>query len=231
MKVDNFLDEGSDIYELTRNINKLSLSGTSSKYDPNDTETATLLSDLRISLNIVTAKKTGKLREALISLRKQDEQAQEILLASAKVGVLTKHTESYLPALSTLLQFPSYPSYIRGWHALYLLCVLEDPFEFYVFSARNALEPFYQRLELAFINGNYIAYTRLIGEASRYEKALIVDSPADTRMRERIVKVVGKCYYRVEVPWLNKLRCKPDHWTKEDNMYIIRRQIQKKTPS
>jgi hypothetical protein len=178
-----------------------------------------------------TSPDEGKLREALIALRKRDDEAQEILLASARVGILTKHTETYLPALSTLLQFPSYPPYVRGWYALYLLCVLEDFYGYFVFASKNTLEPLYTRLASSLINGNYIAYTRIIGEASRFDKALILDSPADTRMGERTIKVIGKCYYRVEVPWLNKLRCKTDQWTKEDNMYITRRQIQKKTPS
>jgi hypothetical protein len=228
-KVDNFLDEGSDIYELTRNINDLSLNAMSTKYDPDDAATATLLADLRMNQPCFILTK-GKLREALISLRKQGDEAIDILIASAKVGILTRHTESYLPSLSTLLRFPSYPSYIRGWYALYLLCVLEDPFEFYMFTSTNALESFYKRFAVALIHGNYITYTRLIAEATPFDKALIVDSPADMRMKERMTNVVGKSYYRVEVPWLNKLRCKVDHWKIEDDMYIIRRQGQKKTP-
>lgn len=164
-------------------------------------------------------------------MRKQDDEAQDILVASAKVGILTRHTETYLPALSTLLQFKSYLACIPGWYALYLLCVLEDSFEFYAFASAHALEPFYKRFGLALTHGNYIAYSRLIGEASQFDKALIVDSPADIKLRERTVKVIAKCYYRVEVPWLNKLRCKTDQWTKEDNMYIIKRQVLRKTPS
>jgi hypothetical protein len=167
----------------------------------------------------------GKLREAVISLRKQDVEAQEILLVSCKVGILARHSETYLPSLSTLLQFPHYPPEIHGWYALYLLVILEDPFEFYTFTTTHPVNSFYRSLAKSLINGNYIAYTNLLEKGSRYDKALIISSPADTRMTKRITEVIGKCYYRVNVSWLNRLLggSNIDKWPQEDNMYIIKR--------
>jgi len=166
------------------------------------------------------------LREALISLRKQDVEAEEILVASVKVGILSHHGETYLPSLRTLLEFSSYPPTIPGWYGLYLLFILEDPYEFYSFTSTIQVNPYYKKLAIALIHGNYIAYTKLIGSGSRFDKALIMDSPGDIRMKKRVVDVVGKCYYRVGVGWFNRLS-RTHRWTQEGNMYIIRRQLQK----
>jgi hypothetical protein len=168
----------------------------------------------------------GKLREALISLRKRDTEAHDILVASVKVGILSRHNETYLPALRTLLDFPSYPPEIKGWYSLYLLFVLEDPFEFYTFTSMNPVDSYYERLALALINRNYIAYAKLTRKGTRFDKALILGSPGDVKMKQRVVDVVGKCYYKVEVEWFNQLS-KTNLWEQEDNMYIIRRPLQK----
>src|SRR5271170_2492039 len=169
---------------------------------------------------------SGKLREALISLRKQDAEAEEILVASVKVGILSHHGETYLPSLRTLLEFSSYPSTIPGWYGLYLLFVLEDPYEFYTFTSTTPVNSYYKKLALAVIHGNYIAYTKLLAQGSRFDKALITDSPGDVRMKKRVVDVVGKCYYRVDVGLFNRLS-RTDRWKQEGNMYVIRRQLQK----
>jgi hypothetical protein len=212
------LKEDFDVDVLTSNLINLSLTPTTNRNEPDSS--ASLLSDLRM-IQFKTAN-SGKLREALISLRKKDTEAQDILLASVKVGILSRHSETYLPSLRTLLEQPQYPSTIPGWYGLYLLFILEDPYEFYSSASTHTIEQYYTDLALALINGNYIAYTRLIGQGTHFDKALIIDSPADRRMKKRIVEVVGKCYYRVEVAWFNKLS-KTDRWTQEDNMYIIRR--------
>jgi len=166
----------------------------------------------------------GKLREALISMRKQDGEAQEILLVSCKVGILARHSETYLPSLSTLLQFPDYPPEIHGWYALYLLFVLEDPFEFHTFTTTRPVNTYYTSLAKALINTNYVTYTDLLEKGSRYDKALIVASPGDTRMKKRITQVIAKCYYRVNVAWFNRLLGgdNTNIWPQEDNMYIIK---------
>jgi hypothetical protein len=156
-------------------------------------------------------------------LRKEDQEAQYILLASVKVGILAHHGETYLPSLRTLLTLPNYPHCIHGWYALYLLFILEEFSEFYIFTAQHAVDESYTALARAVINGNYIAYTNLVENASRFDKALILDSPGDTRLKNRIVQVIGKSYYHVEVTWFNTL-AKTDRWTQEGNMYIIRRQ-------
>jgi len=166
------------------------------------------------------------LREALISLRKRDVEAEEILVASVKVGILSHHGETYLPSLRTLLEFSSYPSTIPGWYGLYLLFILEDASEFYTFTSTVQVASYYKKLAMALIHGNYVVYSKLIGRGSRFDKALIMDSPGDIRMKKRVVDVVGKCYYRVEVGWFNRLS-RTDRWTQEGNMYIIRRQLQK----
>jgi hypothetical protein len=168
----------------------------------------------------------GKLREALISLRKQDAEGEEILIVSVKVGILSHHGETYLPSLRTLLEFSNYPSNIPGWYGLYLLFILEDPYEFYNFTATIPLNSYYKKLALAVIHGNYITYTKLLGQGSRFDKALITDSPGDVRMKKRVVDIVGKCYYRVDVGWFNRLS-RTDRWKQEGNMYVIRRQLQK----
>ena len=219
------MNEDSDLDTLTRDLTKLSLTSTTNRNEP---ENSSLLSDLRIIQ--VTAANSGKLREALISLRKQDTEAQDILLASVQVGILSHHNETYLPSLRALLEQPKYPSNITGWYGLYLLFILEDPYEFYSFTSTYVVDPYYRNLALALINWNYIGYTRLLGQGTHFDKALIIDSPADRRMKKRIVEVVGKCYYRVEVAWFNKLS-KTDRWKQEGNMYIIRRQKQLQKPS
>lgn len=167
----------------------------------------------------------GKLREALISLRMRDAEAEEILLVSCKVGMLAHHSDTYLPSLSTLLQFPSHPPEIHGWYALYLLFILEDPYEFYNFTTTHPVDTYYTSLAKSLINGNYIAYTSLLERGSRYDKALITSSPADIRMKKRITEAIAKCYYRVNVSWFNRLLGvqSTDKWPKEDNMYIIKR--------
>jgi hypothetical protein len=214
------LKEDFDVDVLTHNITNLSLTSNTSRNEP---ENSSLLSDLRIIR--VKSANSGKLREALISLRKQDTEAEDILLASVKVGILSHHTETYLPSLRTLLEQPNYPSSILGWYGLYLLFILEDPYEFYSYTSMHSIDPYYINLSLAVVNGNYIAYTRLLEQGTRFDKALIVESPADRRMKKHIVDVVGKCYYRVEVAWFNKLS-KTDRWKQEGDMYIIRRQKQ-----
>ncbi len=215
------MEEDSDVDVLTHNITNLSLTSTTNRNELDSS--ASLLSDLRI-IHLSPAN-SGKLREALISLRKQDTEAQGVLLSSVKVGILSRHSETYLPPLRTLLEQPEYPSSIPGWYSLYLLFILEDPSEFYTFTSTHTVDSYYTDLALAVINGNYIAYTRLLGQGTRFDKALIIESPADRRMKKRIVEVVGKCYYRVEVAWFNKLS-KTDRWKQEGNMYIIRRQQQ-----
>lgn len=168
----------------------------------------------------------GKLREAVISLRKQDAEAQEILLVSCKVGILARHSETYLPSLSTLLQLPNYPPEIHGWYALYLLFIIEDPYDFYAFTTTHPVRTYYTSLAKSLINGNYITYTSLLERGSRYDKALIISSPADTRMKKRITEIIGNCYYCVNVAWFNRLlgpSGSTDKWPKEDNMYIIKR--------
>ena len=168
----------------------------------------------------------GKLREAVISLRKQDIEAQEILLASCKIGILAQHSETYLPSLTTLLQFPTHPPEIHGWYSLYLLFLLEDPVEFYTFTTTHPVNKSYLSLANCLINNNYITYTNLLeASCSRYDKALIFSSPADTRLKNRLIQVINKCYYRVNVPWLNRLLGikRIEKWPQEDNMYIIKR--------
>jgi hypothetical protein len=118
---------------------------------------------------------------------------------------------------------PSYPRYIHGWYALYLLFVLEDLSEFYAFTRLHTVDEFYTALARAVINGNYIAYTNLLRKSSRFDKALIHHSPGHARMEKQIIKVVGKCYYRVESIWLNNLT-HTNQWPQEGNMYIIKRQ-------
>ena len=164
----------------------------------------------------------GKLREALISLRKEDTEAHDILLASIKVGILAKHTESYLPSLITLLTFESYPSIIQTWYALYILFILEDPFEFYTFATKYTLPQYYMDLAKALVNGNYIVYTNLLSPASRFDKSIVLGSPADIKVKKRIVEVVGKCYHQVDVSWFNRLST-TDRWKRDGNMYIIKR--------
>jgi hypothetical protein len=168
----------------------------------------------------------GKLREALISLRKEDQEAQDILLASIKIGLLAHHGETYLPSLRTLLELPNYPASIRGWYALYLLFILEDPYEFFMFTSIHTVDSYYTQLALAVIHGNYITYTKLLRKGTRFDKALIINSPGDIRMRKHVVDVVGKCYYRVDINWFNRLS-NTDRWEQEGNMYIIRRPPQK----
>jgi hypothetical protein len=163
------------------------------------------------------------LREALISLRKQDTEAQDILFASVKVGILSHHGETYLPSIRNLLEQPKYPSCIRGWYGLYLLFILENPSEFFTFMSTTPVDSYYTNLALAIIHGNYIAYTKLLEKGTRFDKALIIDSPGNITMRKRVVDVVGKCYYRVDVSWFNKLS-KTNLWKQEGDMYIIRRQ-------
>jgi hypothetical protein len=169
----------------------------------------------------------GKLREALISLRKQDAEAQEILLVSCKVGILAHHSETYLPSLSTLLQFPVHPPEIHGWYSLYLLFILEDPFEFYSFTTTHSVNNHYISLAKSLIDNNYITYTNLLETGcSRYDKVLILSSPADTRLKARLTEIINKCYYRVNITWCNRLlgpNNTTQKWPQEDNMYIIKR--------
>jgi hypothetical protein len=220
LQVDDFLLEDTDLDVLTRNITNLSISTKFIGSDALDAPTASLLSDLR---NCSSDLILGKLREALISLRKEDQEAQDILVASAKVGILSHHGETYLPSLRTLLTLPSYPSCIVTWYALYLLFILEDLSEFYAFTSLHPVDHAYKDIARAIVNGNYIAYTNLLREGSRFDKALIVDSPGDIRMKNRIIEVVGKCYYRVDTAWFNRLS-NTNQWPREGNMYIIRRQ-------
>ena len=166
------------------------------------------------------------MREALISLRKEDDEAQQILIASVEVGILTRHGETYLPSLRTVLQFPKCPKEVRGWYALYLFFVLEDAVEFYSFTVDHHVDSYYLDIARASINGNYIAYTALVRKGTRFDKALIQQSPADIRMKKRIIDIVGKCYYRVEIAWFNKLS-KTDRWEQDGNMYIVKRQPQR----
>ena len=215
------MKEDSDVDVLTSTIANLSLTSTTDRNEPDGSES--LLSDLRIIH--VSPANSGKLREALVSLRKHDTETQDILLSSVKVGILSRHSETYIPSLRTLLEQPEHPSSIPGWYSLYLLFILEDPSEFYTFTSTHTVDSYYTDLALAIINGNYIAYTRLLEQGTRFDKALIMESPADGRMKKRIVEVVGKCYYRVEVAWFNELS-KTDRWKQEGNMYIIRRQQQ-----
>lgn len=220
-QVDEFLKGDSDVDVLTRSVNNLSLA---SSFDRNEPVNSSLLSDLRIITGIAVLT-SGKLREALISLRKEDAQAYDILLASVKVGILSQHGETYLPSLRTLLEHPNHPSCIHGWYGLYLLFILEAPYEFYAFTSTHPVDPYYMHLALAMVNGNYIAYTKILGQGSRFDKTLIKESPGDLRMKKLVVEVVGKCYYRVDVAWFNSLS-KTDRWRQEGNMYIIRRQQQ-----
>jgi len=220
------LEQGSDIDVLTRNLDNLSLA---SSLDHDNPVNQSLLSDLR-NIAVVALLTAGKLREALISLRKRDSEAQDILVASVKVGILSRHSETYLPSLRTLLEQPTYPSSICGWYGLYLLFVLEDPYDFYGFISTHPVDTYYMRLAIAIINGNYIAYTKLLGEGNRFDNALIIDSPGDRRMKKQVIEVVGKCYYRVDVSWFNRLS-KTDRWTQEGSMYIIRLQQQQQKAS
>jgi hypothetical protein len=187
-----------------------------------------LFSQTYVSSELLLGLTSGKLREASISLRKQDVEAQDILLASVKVGILSRHVETYLPSLRTLIEQPQYPPCICGWYGLYILFILEDPDEFYQFTLTYQIDPYYMHLALAIINGNYIAYTRLLGRGTRFDKAIAIDSPADIRMKKRVVEVVGKCYYRVDIAWFNRLS-RTDRWKQEGNVYIIRRQQLQKT--
>jgi hypothetical protein len=168
------------------------------------------------------------LREALIALRKDDDEAQQILLASVKVSILSRHNETFLPSLRTLLDQPSYPPEVLGWYACYLLFTLEDFNEFFGFVTNHIVGEYYKDLAHALINENYIGYTRLVERGSRYDKALILGSPGDKRMKRRLIEVIGKCYYRVEVEWFNMFGTTvQDRWEREGDMYIIRRQQQK----
>jgi len=232
LKVDEYLGETSDgdVDGITRTLGSLALD---TKPDANESHTPTpvnLLSDLRIGLcsHPVVLIQLGKLREALIALRKEDEEAEQILLASVKVGIRSHHNETYLPSLRTLLEQPTYPPVIHGWYALYLLFTLEDFSEFFAFITSHAVEEYYIRLAQVLMNGDYIGFTRLVETGSRYDRALIADTEADKRMKRRLVEVIGKCYYRVEVEWYNRLGANaPDRWERDGDMYIIRRRRQK----
>src|SRR5947207_9194754 len=122
-------------------------------------------------------------------MRKQDDEATEILLASIKLGILSRHKETFLPSINTLLHFPYYPPCVVGYYALYLLFILEDFSEFYSFSAIHKLDPFYTATAKSLVHRNYVAYTRLLHSAKPLDKALIIDSPADIRLRSHIINV------------------------------------------
>ena len=205
-------EDNTDIDNLTKGVINLSLNSTFNRF--HDKRTGTILSDLR------------KIREALISLRKVDEQAQEILLASIKIGILSSHPETYFPSLRTLLTFPSFPSTIQGWYSLYLLFILGDTFEFFHFCTASNVPQYYFHLGLAVVRGNYITYAKLVQEGSRFDKALIVNSPGDLKMRKHILNVVGKSYYKVEIDWLDNLTPQ-NRWDKQGTMYIIRNMTHK----
>jgi len=180
----------------------------------------------------------------LISLRKQDDEAIEILQASVKMGIISRHPETYLPSLLTLLSFSTPPqTQVLEYYALYLLFILEDLFEFYLFISQhtlsstpksrkteNVIPQFVTDVANAFVSGNYIVYSRILEKADRFEKALILHSPGDLKMRTRLSKIIAKCYYRVEIDWFDTLvndtreNALPKNWEKEGNMYIIRRQ-------
>jgi hypothetical protein len=165
----------------------------------------------------------GKLREAALSLRKQDDEARDILLASIKLGVLLRHKETYLPSLNTLLQFPSYPPCIVGWYALYVLFLLQDFGEFYFFTTTHRVDEYYSKLAKSLVRGDYIVYAQLLEKASPFDKAIIIDSPGDVTLRKHTLNVISKAYRKIPCSWLHTLRCTaPSTWSQVNNVYILR---------
>ena len=153
-----------------------------------------------------------KVREAIVATRRTDTFAQRAYLFIIRATILTKHMESYHPALVHLLRnihpysalsVSEHHEFV-GYHILDVACRQEDLSAAY--ELRNKYRYRDARVEMvlqALVHDNWFVFWRVQKLVDGYQKRLM-EWGNDT-MRKHALKCLGRSYFSAEKAFVEKV--------------------------
>jgi hypothetical protein len=153
-----------------------------------------------------------KLRESIVATRRRDVFAQRCYIFIIRVAVLVCAWESYLPALTYLLQdihpvTPLDPSELNELVILQILdyaCRLSDFHTAYLVKvAYGITDRKLQTILHALTRDDWLSFWRIRKKVDGYQRAIV--GFAENEMRIRALKCLGKTYFSVERGFVEKM--------------------------
>ncbi len=153
-----------------------------------------------------------KLREAIFASRRTDAFAQRAYIFIIRAAILTKHMESYHPAMLYLLNgihplqplpAPELHEFV-GYYILDLACRQGDCASAY--AVRNQYEYKDRRVELvlgALVHDNWCVFWRMRRAVDGYQKRLM--EWAEDGLRVHALKCLGRTYLTVEKVYIERV--------------------------
>ena len=167
---------------------------------------------------------TRKLREGIFASRRVDAFAQRAYIFIIRAAILTKHMESYYPAMLHLLNriHPVQPlpaAELRefvGYYILDLACRQGDYTGAY--DVRNQYEFKDRRIEMvlgALVHDNWCVFWRMRRAVDGYQKRLM--EWAEDALRVHALKCLGRTYLTVEKAYVERVAEKSWESLKREN--------------
>ncbi|KAI9792111.1 MAG: hypothetical protein M1833_001259 [Piccolia ochrophora] len=178
---------------------KPSASPTKSRCNPED-ELSTLIMSMR------------KLREAVVATHRVDEFTSKAYLFIIRATILTRHHESFHPALLHLLRHmdplrslaPTEREEVVGYMVLDLACRQRDYAGAFAARHRYGLrERSVDAVLAALVHDDYHAFWRVRGRVDGYKAKLM--EYADETVRLQALKCVGRSYFSVDKAFVAKV--------------------------
>jgi hypothetical protein len=158
-----------------------------------------------------------KLREAIVATQRRDIFAQRAYIFIIHVALLTKHFESYHPALlyllyrlhpRTPLSEPELHEFV-GYHILDLACRQGDLAAAFAVRAQSSYRDLHVDVVLkALTHDNWVSFWRVRRAVNGYQKRLI--EWADDAMRLHALKCLGRSYITADQQYVE--RCAESTW-------------------
>lgn len=153
-----------------------------------------------------------KIREALLASSRVDTFARSVYVFIIRATILTRHMESYHPALLHLLHriHPAIPLPVQelqeflGYYILDLACRQADLGT--AFSVRHQYRYTDARIDMvlkALVHGNWFVFWKISDEVNEYQRELM--AWADDRMRQHALGCLGRTYLKVHLNYVEKV--------------------------
>ena len=152
-----------------------------------------------------------KIREAIVASSRLDTFARDVYVFIIRATILTKHMESYHPALLHLL-YRIHPAValpasglheFLGYYILDLACRQADLGTAYVVRYRYGYSDTRVDWVLkALVHRNWSVFWRMRDEMDEHQKRLL--QWADDRMRKHALECLGKSYLKADMAYIEK---------------------------
>ena len=190
----------------------------------NNTSSKTSSQDVRELSTIIMAMR--KIREAIVASSRTDGFARKAYMFIIRATILTKHMESYHPAILHLFSqiHPTSPltrleyHQFIGYHILDLACRQNDLAQAY--DLRNRTDFRDARVDMilqAIVHGNWYKFWNAYKSADDYQRRLM-EWHSD-EVRKHVVKCVDRCYMMVTISYLETATASSwEHLQKENSL-------------